>query len=188
MREYQINDKKAFLNAIHRFLLYLGEDPDREGLEGTPQRVYDMWSEFIERHDVQETTFLCPDYDEIIIVKDIRFYAFCEHHLLPFFGTVSIGYIPGIRGNIIGLSKFGRIVDRYTLRLTLQEQLTVDIAKHIVNAITPLGVGVVVKARHLCMEMRGVHKPDQITITSAMLGVFRDEADTRSAFLSLIKG
>jgi GTP cyclohydrolase IA len=178
---------EGMITAIKAFIAEVGDNPNRDGLKDTPTRVYQMWKEFRCRQKFTQTTFECANYDEIIIVKDIPFYSFCEHHLLPFFGQVHIGYIPNDKGHILGLSKIARLVDAHSLRFTLQEGLTVEIAGGLNHIINPLGIAVVISARHLCMEMRGVKKQGQETVTSAMLGVFRDNTAARSEFLSLIK-
>jgi GTP cyclohydrolase IA len=168
----------------------LGEDPARDGLVRTPERMAKAL-QFLTRghqehpHDILRGALFDVDYDEMVIVKDIEMFSLCEHHVLPFFGKVHVAYIPN--GKVIGLSKIPRLVDVFARRLQVQERLTTQIAETIQEAINPQGVGVVVEARHLCMMMRGVEKQHSSTITSAMLGAFRDERPTRDEFLSLIR-
>jgi GTP cyclohydrolase I len=168
----------------------LGEDPARDGLVRTPERMAKAL-QFLTRghqehpHDILRGALFDVDYDEMVIVKDIEMFSLCEHHVLPFFGKVHVAYIPN--GKVIGLSKIPRLVDVFARRLQVQERLTTQIAETIQEAINPHGVGVVVEARHLCMMMRGVEKQHSSTITSAMLGAFRDERPTRDEFLSLIR-
>src|SRR5579863_8111183 len=167
----------------------LGEDPDRDGLRTTPERVEKAMAFLTKGYDQDPRQILHGalfdvDYDEMVIVKDIETFSLCEHHLLPFFGKVHVAYIP--RGKVIGLSKVPRLVDVFARRLQVQERLTTQIAETIESAINPLGVGVVIEARHLCMMMRGVEKQHSSTITSSMLGAFR-EKETRDEFLALIQ-
>jgi GTP cyclohydrolase I len=175
---------------IREMLLRLGEDPGREGLEHTPQRV-ERSLEFLTRGYRQDpdsilkgALFTVP-YDEMVIVKDIEMFSLCEHHMLPFFGKVHVAYIPN--GKVIGLSKIPRLVDCFARRLQVQERLTTQIADAIQQAIQPSGVGVVVEARHLCMMMRGVEKQHSEAVTSHMLGGFRRSQKTRDEFLALIR-
>ncbi len=174
---------------VKSILEYLGEDPEREGLRDTPNRVKKSW-EFLTRgyrqneEDVINNAFFDADCNDMVIVKDIEFYSMCEHHLLPFFGRCHIGYIPN--GKVFGVSKLARIVDMYARRLQLQERLTKQVAEAL-QAVNPEGVGVVMEAQHMCMTMRGVEKQNSKMVTSAMLGSFRDEAETRAEFLNLIR-
>jgi GTP cyclohydrolase IA len=177
-------------DLVRRLLAELGEDPDREGLVRTPQRVEKAlrfltggYSANID--EVLNDALFTVDYSEMVIVKDIDFYSLCEHHLLPFFGKCHIAYIPANR--VIGLSKIPRLVDVFSRRLQIQERLTNQIAGTIREKISPLGVAVVVEATHLCMSMRGVEKQNSFAVTSAMLGAFRSNARTRMEFLELIK-
>src|ERR687886_618647 len=177
-------------DAIRQLLAELGEDPTREGLRDTPKRVEKAYKFLTSGYDadidqVLNNALFTVDYSEMVIVKDIDFYSLCEHHLLPFFGKCHVAYIPN--GRVIGLSKIPRLVDVFARRLQVQERLTTQIAETIQNAINPQGVGVVIEARHLCMMMRGVEKQHSSTITSAMLGAFRDERPTREEFLALIR-
>ena len=176
-------------DLIRQLLAELGENPAREGLLNTPKRVEKalrfLTSGYTADVDsVLNNALFTVDYNEMVIVKDIDFYSLCEHHMLPFFGKCHIAYIP--KGKVIGLSKLPRLVDVFARRLQVQERLTVEIAESIQSAIQPLGVGVVVEARHLCMMMRGVEKQHSATVTSSMLGAFR-AAQTRQEFLSLIR-
>jgi len=173
--------------AIRLFLEGIGEDPVREGLRDTPMRVAKMWTEFEACREIKPTTFTEGDYNELIVIKDIPFYSFCEHHILPFFGKVHIGYIP--KGNrILGLSKIPRIVDALSLKLNIQEHLTSQIADKIMYLIDPLGVAVLMEAEHLCMSMRGVKKPNTKTLTSKLLGCFMDNELAKSEVIALLKG
>ncbi len=176
--------------AVKQILLAIGEDPDREGLRDTPDRVAKSF-EFLTRgyrQDIEEVingAFFEADCDEMVIVKDIEFYSLCEHHMLPFYGKCHIGYVP--TGQVFGVSKLARLVDVFARRLQLQERLTKQVAETISNAINPLGVAVVMEAQHLCMTMRGVQKQNSVMVTSSMLGCFREEVAARNEFLSLIK-
>ena len=181
---------KQMLEIIRRLLANLGEDPSREGLLKTPERV-ERSLKFLTsgyQKDVDEVlngALFTVDYTEMVIVKDIDFYSLCEHHLLPFFGKCHVAYLP--TNQVIGLSKIPRIVEIFSRRLQVQERLTNEIAETIREKINPLGVAVVLEGTHLCMSMRGVEKQNSTAITSAMLGVFRDDARTRSEFLALIR-
>jgi GTP cyclohydrolase IA len=171
-------------------LVELGEDPSREGLVRTPRRVEDALKFLTSGYKANVDEMLNGalfdvDYSEMVMVRDIDFYSLCEHHLLPFFGKCHVAYIPN--GRVIGLSKIPRLVDVYARRLQLQERMTNQIAEIIRTKIDPLGVAVVCEGTHLCMAMRGVEKQNSYTITSAMLGVFRDHARTRMEFLELLK-
>jgi len=174
---------------INDFLAELGEDPQREGLRKTPDRVARMY-EFLTKgykqniEEVMNGAVFEEKYSEMVIVKDIDFFSLCEHHLVPFFGKCHIAYIPN--GRIIGLSKMPRIVEVYARRLQVQERLTQQIAETLFKYINPLGVAVVMEAQHLCMIMRGVEKLNSVATTSAMLGTFRNDQKTRSEFLTLI--
>ncbi len=175
-------------HLIRGMLVRLGEDPERDGLQHTPERLERSMLYLTKGYQENpEETLLGAmfdvAYDEMVIVKDIEMFSLCEHHLLPFFGKVHVAYIP--QGKVIGLSKVPRLVDVFARRLQVQERLTTQIAEAIESAIKPQGVGVVVEARHLCMMMRGVEKQHSSTITSSMLGVFRKK-ETRDEFLALI--
>ena len=178
----------TFEELVREMLVRVGEDTEREGLLQTPER-YAKALQFLTkgyREDPEEVlrgALFNVDYDEMVIVKDIEMFSLCEHHMLPFFGKVHIAYIP--KGRVIGLSKVARLVEIFARRLQVQERLTVQIAETIQKAAAPLGVGVVIEARHLCMMMRGVEKQHSATVTSSMLGAFRAQ-QTRQEFLSLI--
>jgi len=167
----------------------LGEDPHRDGLEATPARVEKSMA-FLTKGYLEDPTKILlgamfdVDYDEMVIVKDIEMFSLCEHHMLPFFGKVHVAYIP--KGKVIGLSKIPRLVEVFARRLQVQERLTRQIADAIQEAIAPQGVGVVIEARHLCMMMRGIEKQNSSTVTSAMVGCFRQK-ETRMEFLSLVR-
>jgi len=178
--------EQTFLNLLEA----IGEDPQREGLLRTPSRAARAF-EFLTngyRQDLDEIVngaIFSSDASEIILVKDIELYSMCEHHLLPFIGRAHVAYIPN--GKVIGLSKIPRLIEIFSRRLQIQERLTTQIAETIQKAIEPQGVGVVIEARHLCMMMRGVEKQHSAAVTSSMLGCFRDEQETRTEFLSLIR-
>jgi GTP cyclohydrolase IA len=188
--ETQTTLTSATLEDLTReFLVRLGEDPDREGLTRTPERIAKAYQYLTKgyREDPAEVlngALFSVDYDEMVIVKDIEMFSLCEHHMLPFFGKVHIAYLP--KGKVLGLSKLPRLVEVFARRLQVQERLTVEIAESIQNAVHPLGVGVVIEARHLCMMMRGVEKQHSATVTSSMIGAFRAQ-QTRQEFLSLIR-
>jgi GTP cyclohydrolase IA len=175
---------------IDSLLAELGEDPERQGLSATPERVSKALRQLTDGYglraeDVISGAVFDQDYDEMVVVKDIHFYSLCEHHMLPFFGACHVGYLP--RGKVVGLSKIPRLVDVFAHRLQLQERMTKEIAAALSGALLPKGVGVVVEARHLCMEMRGVQKPGGQLITSCMLGTFRKDPRTRAEFLDLVR-
>ena len=175
---------------VSRMLEALGEDTAREGLVDTPERVARSLRHLTDGYgldaaDAIGEALFEQAYDEMVLVKDIQLYSLCEHHLLPFFGVCHVGYIPN--GRVVGLSKIPRVVDVYSHRLQLQERLTREIAEGFEQVLRPLGVAVVIEARHLCIEMRGVEKPGSQTLTSCMLGAFRDDQRTRTEFLELIR-
>ncbi|MGC2697233.1 MAG: GTP cyclohydrolase I FolE [Candidatus Angelobacter sp.] len=175
---------------LREILLRLGEDPDRDGLVRTPERMQKSLEYLTKGYQqdpdkVLQGALFDVTYDEMVIVKDIEMFSLCEHHLLPFFGKVHVAYIPN--GKVLGLSKIPRLVDIFARRLQVQERLTVQIAETIQSAIEPQGVGVVVEARHLCVMMRGVEKQHSSAVTSHMLGSFRSSDKTREEFLSLIR-
>jgi GTP cyclohydrolase IA len=177
-------------DLITRLLEAVGEDPTREGLLKTPERVARSMEYLTSGYrtdigDVLNGALFTVDYNEMVIVRDIDFYSLCEHHMLPFFGKCHVAYIPN--GKVIGLSKVPRLVDMFARRLQLQERMTNQIAETIRETIQPLGVAVVCEGTHLCMAMRGVEKQQSTTVTSAMLGAFRSDARTRGEFLQLIK-
>lgn len=177
------------LDEIRAILAAIGEDPAREGLRKTPQRV-DQALRYLTSGYQQSAEKLLNGalyevrYDEMVIVKDIEVFSLCEHHLLPFFGKCHVAYIPD--GKIIGLSKIPRLVDMYAKRLQVQERLTMQIAETIQAKVNPQGVAVVIEAQHLCMIMRGVEKQNSVAVTSSMLGAFKDDQNTRNEFLNLI--
>ncbi|HEU5335730.1 MAG TPA: GTP cyclohydrolase I FolE [Terriglobales bacterium] len=180
----------SFEDLVREMIVRLGEDPTREGLERTPERVHRALEQLTKGYKEDAEAILrgalfTVGYDEMVIVKDIEMFSLCEHHLLPFFGKVHIAYIPN--GKVIGLSKLPRLVEVFARRLQVQERLTTQIAETIQSAIEPQGVGVVIEARHLCMMMRGVEKQHSAAVTSSMLGCFRDCKETREEFLSLIR-
>ncbi|PYY11235.1 MAG: GTP cyclohydrolase I FolE, partial [Acidobacteria bacterium] len=176
--------EKAYLEILEN----IGEDPERDGLKRSPERMAKA-IRFLTRGYQEDPGQLLRaalfqvDYDEMVIVKDIEMFSLCEHHMLPFFGKVHVAYLP--KGKVIGLSKIPRLVDVFARRLQVQERLTKQIAEAIQDAVDPIGVGVVIEARHLCMMMRGVEKQHSATVTSSMLGAFRNEQETREEFLSL---
>jgi len=179
-------NRKNIEKIIRDLLVEIGEDPDREGLRKTPERIARMFEEIFSGYsqnldEILNGAIFDADYDEMVIVKNIDFYSMCEHHLLPFFGVAHVAYIPNKK--VIGLSKIPRIVDMFARRLQIQEKMTIEIAETINKAINPLGVAVVIEAIHLCSVMRGVRKPRSKMITSAMLGAFKNDARTREEFL-----
>jgi GTP cyclohydrolase I len=184
-----INQAKI-CEAVTILLEAIGEDPQREGLKETPERVARMYSEIFSglEDDPRQYLQVCfaEDYDEMVLVKDIPFYSICEHHLVPFVGKAHVAYLPSKR-KIIGLSKLARVVESIAKRPQVQERLTREVADLLVECLDPQGVAVVVEAEHLCMSMRGVNKPGSKTITSAVRGIFRKSAKTRAEFFSLIK-
>jgi len=180
----------SYEELVREMLVRLGEDPDREGLTRTPERVKKAYDYLTRGYKEDPEALLrkalfTVTYDEMVIVKDIEMFSLCEHHMLPFFGKVHIAYIPN--GKVIGLSKLPRLVEIFSRRLQIQERLTTQIAETIQKTIEPQGVGVVIEARHLCMMMRGVEKQHSAAVTSSMLGCFREEQETRTEFLSLIR-
>jgi GTP cyclohydrolase IA len=182
-------DQNKIQQLTHKLLIELGEDPQREGLIKTPERVARAW-EFMARgyrqdvKDVINGALFEENAHGMVIVRDIEFYSMCEHHLLPFFGVAHVGYIPDKK--LLGISKIPRIVDMFARRLQLQERLTQQIADTLFETLKPIGVGVVMEARHMCMQMRGVQKSKSVTTTSAVLGDFHDDAETREEFLRMI--
>jgi GTP cyclohydrolase IA len=177
-------------DLVHQILVELGEDPEREGIRETPDRVASSL-QFLTRGAQEDPIALLrgalfdSDVDQMVVLKDVEFYSLCEHHLLPFYGRCHIAYLPD--GQIVGLSKLGRVIDAFSRRLQVQERLTSQVAEAIQEAVQPKGVGVVMEAHHLCMMMRGVEKQTSLAVTSCMLGRFKRDARTRGEFLQLIK-
>ena len=182
-------DQESIASLMKKLLLKVGEDPAREGLVRTPERAEKAFRFLTSGYDtdvhsiVNGALFTDPA-DGMVVVKDIEFFSMCEHHLLPFFGKMHVAYLPA--GKLIGLSKIPRIVDTFARRLQIQERLTQQVAETIQEVLKPRGVGVICEARHFCMMMRGVEKQQSGTVTSAMLGAFRERKDTRDEFLSLV--
>jgi GTP cyclohydrolase I len=187
----KVPDRTEAEEAVRTLLRYIGEDPEREGLGRTPYRVASAL-QFLTRGYTQDpkdaingALFSEAEYQEMILCKDLDFYSLCEHHMLPFFGKAHVAYLPNKR--IVGLSKVPRMVEIFARRLQVQERLTRQIAQTIMSEIEPLGVAVVLEAEHMCMRMRGVEKQNSIVMTSAMLGVFRKNHETRQEFMNLIR-
>jgi GTP cyclohydrolase I len=187
----QVPDRAEAEAAVRTLLRFIGEDPEREGLDRTPHRVASAL-QFLTRGYTQDpkdaingALFSEAEYQEMILCKDLDFYSLCEHHMLPFFGKAHVAYLPNKR--IVGLSKVPRMVEIYARRLQVQERLTRQIAQTIMSEIEPLGVAVVLEAEHMCMRMRGVEKQNSVVMTSAMLGVFRKNVETRQEFMNLIR-
>lgn len=185
----KVNGTKTAERAVKDLLVFIGEDPKREGLKRTPARVASMYRYLAKGYDedieaVLNKAIFTERYSEMVIVRDIDFFSLCEHHLVPFYGKCHIAYTPN--GKIIGLSKMPRIVEVFARRLQVQERLTQQIAETLFEHLEPQGVGVVIEARHLCMMMRGVEKRGSVATTSAMLGTFRDDQKTRAEFLTLV--
>jgi GTP cyclohydrolase I len=197
LEELMLNDaggaerKESIADSVRNILGTIGEDPNRDGLRRTPER-FEKAFRFLTSGYQQDPEKLLNGamfsvcYDQMVLVKDIEFYSLCEHHLLPFFGKCHVAYIPDKK--VVGLSKITRLVNMFARRLQIQERLTNQIANSIQQKIAPLGVGVVIEGRHLCMAMRGVEKESSQTVTSAMLGSFKDNPKTREEFLALVHG
>jgi GTP cyclohydrolase I len=184
-------DKAKIEAAARAILEAIGEDTQREGLVGTPQRIAEMYCEIFRGMEVDATSELAVGFEEghreMVILRNIPFYSLCEHHLLPFYGVAHVGYIPNKDGRVVGISKLARVVDTYAKRLQLQERMTTQIADTVLEALKPDGVAVVIEAEHLCMTMRGIEKPGSNVVTSATRGTFRSRAATRAEFLSLVR-
>ena len=179
-------DLPAAEDAARRLLEALGADLEDESLRETPRRVAASLAEMLTPKPFEATTFPNDEgYDELVMARSIPFHSLCEHHVLPFYGVAHVGYLPGQR--IIGLSKLGRVVEMFARRLQVQERMTVQIARWLEDVVAPRGVGVVLEAEHLCMSLRGVHKPGARTVTSTLLGCVRDDARTREEFLRLTR-
>ena len=182
---------ESIADLVRKMLVQLGEDPNREGLQKTPER-FETALRFLTRGYQQKEEKILNGamfsvcYDEMVVVKDIEVYSLCEHHLLPFFGKCHVAYLP--KNKVVGLSKIARLVNMFARRLQIQERLTSQIANAINEHLNPQGVGVIIEARHLCMVMRGVEKQNSMAVTSAMLGQFRESKQTRDEFLSLVRG
>lgn len=184
----EVVDDDAVMDAVHKLLVAIGEDPEREGLEGTPRRIAEMYREVFGGVDQDPYDVLSVSFDEghqeMVVLRDIPFYSMCEHHLLPFHGVAHVGYIP--KGRIVGISKLARAVDIFAKRPQVQERLTSQIADAVMEVVKPRGVGVVIEAEHLCMTMRGIRKPGSKVVTSATRGLFRSNEATRAEFMSLL--
>lgn len=188
--ENESNRKEVISRAIEDILIHIGEDPNRQGLRRTPERVGRMFDEILSGYQTDPSALLNDalfdvEYDEMVVVKDIEFFSMCEHHMLPFFGRAHVAYIP--RDKVIGLSKIPRIVDMYSRRLQVQERMTRQIADLVQEVLNPHGVAVVIEGSHLCSMMRGVKKEHARMVTSAMLGAFRKSEKTRNEFLHHIE-
>jgi GTP cyclohydrolase I len=183
-------DAAKIERAVREILEAVGEDPERDGLQRTPQRVASMYAEMFSGLHEDPARHLSvtfeADHDEMVMVRDIPLHSMCEHHLVPFHGVAHVAYIPGEDGRITGLSKLARLVDGFAHRPQVQERLTSQIADALVAALNPRGVFVVIEAEHLCMSMRGVRKPGSLTVTSAVRGLFKDSQATRAEAMSLI--
>lgn len=182
-------NRNKIMQITHDLLVEVGEDPQREGLVRTPLRVAKAWEFFSHGYrakldDIINEAIFEEECTEMVIVRDIEFFSMCEHHMLPFFGKAHVGYIPN--GKVIGLSKIPRIIEMFSRRLQIQERLTHQVAETLWDVLQPTGVAVVIEGRHLCMQMRGVEKQNSFATTSAMLGEFHDEVETRAEFLSII--
>lgn len=184
-------DKKLIEEGVRLILRGIGEDIEREGLIKTPQRVADMYEELFngigKDPEVELESLFDENHDEMIIVKDIPFYSVCEHHMVPFVGKAHIAYVPNKSGKIVGLSKLSRVLDIVSRRLQVQERLTTIVADTIMNKLKPRGTMVIIEAEHLCMSIRGVKKPNTITVTSAVRGLFRENPASRAEAMALIK-
>jgi GTP cyclohydrolase I len=183
-------DQDKVKKAVEQIILAIGEDPTREGLAGTPDRIAHMYEEIFrgldeDPRDILAVGFEDERHEEMVVLKDIPFYSMCEHHFLPFHGLAHVGYIP--RGRLVGVSKLARVVEVLARRPQLQERLTGQVADAILEALEPRGVGVVIEAEHLCMTMRGVRKPGSRLVTSANRGIFRTRSETRAEFFSILE-
>ena len=183
--------KDEIKKAVTTMIKAIGEDPKREGLLGTPERVAEMYAELFVGLDMDPKKELSVDFEEghreMIILRDIPFYSMCEHHLLPFYGVAHVGYIPNAEGRVVGASKLARVVEIVARRPQLQERMTTQIVEAMVDGIHPDGAGVVIQAEHLCMIMRGIKKPGSSIETSALRGSFRSKPTTRAEFISLLQ-
>ena len=185
-------DESGIKAAVASIIKAIGEDPEREGLKKTPDRVAEMYAEIFAGLSMNPKEELVVGFEEghreMVILRDIPFYSMCEHHLLPFYGTVHVGYLPNASGRVVGGSKLARVVEVFAKRPQIQERMTTQIADAIVDGLQPDGVGVIVQAEHMCMIMRGIKKPGSAIVTSALRGTFRHKTETRAEFFSLLKG
>ena len=185
-------DQEKIKSAVISLVEAIGEDPCREGREGTPRRVAEMYAEIFSGMGKDPKEELVVGFEEghreMVVIKDIPFYSMCEHHLLPFYGVAHVGYIPNATGRVVGASKLARVVDIIARRPQLQERMTMQIAEAIADALQPDGVAVIIQAEHLCMTMRGIKKPGSNIVTSANRGLFRRKGATRAEFMSLVQG
>jgi GTP cyclohydrolase I len=185
-------DENKIKEAVVSIIKAIGEDPDREGLAGTPRRVAEMYAELFAGLEKDPSEDLKVGFEEghreMVILRDIPFYSMCEHHLLPFYGVVHVGYIPNETGRVVGGSKLARVVEIFAKRPQIQERMTTQIADAIVDGIKADRVGVIVQAEHLCMIMRGIKKPGSAIVTSALRGTFKNKKETRAEFFSLVQG
>ncbi len=185
-------DLSKIETAVLAIIEAIGDDPRREGLQGTPQRIAEMYAEVFSGLDMDAKAELTVGFEvghrEMVILRDIPFHSMCEHHLLPFYGVAHVGYIPNKEGRVVGVSKLARVVEIFAKRPQLQERMTSQIADAILEAVQPDGVAVIIQAEHLCMTMRGIKKPGSNVITSATRGLFRTRAATRAEFMSLVQG
>jgi len=191
LRRFRVIDEAEIRKAVTSIIKAIGDDPEREGLVDTPQRVAEMYAELFMGLDMDPKQELTVGFEEghrdMVILRDIPFYSMCEHHLLPFYGVAHVGYIPNTDGRIIGISKIARVVEIIARRPQLQERMTSQIADAIAGGIKPEGVAVVVQAEHLCMVMRGIKKPGSAIVTSVVRGIFRSKSKTRAEFFSLLQ-
>jgi GTP cyclohydrolase IA len=187
-----ITDPERVERAVVELLSAIGEDPEREGLKGTPRRIASMYEELFAGMDEDPSKYLTvtfeAEHDEMVMVRDIPFASLCEHHLVPFIGRAHVAYIPGADGRITGLSKLARLVDAFAKRLQVQERMTAQIADTLMDTLAPRGALVVVEAEHLCMSMRGVKKPGTLTVTSALRGIFKEDPRTRAEAMAFVHG
>ncbi len=188
----KVIDKDGIEKALASIITAIGEDPSREGLRGTPKRVADMYAELFMGVGKDAKEELSVIYEarhrEMVVVRGIPFYSMCEHHLLPFYGTAHVGYIPDADGRVVGISKLARVVEIIARRPQIQERMTSQIADAIMDGLNPAGVAVVVQGEHMCMIMRGIKKAGSNIVTSAIRGAFRSHAETRAEFFSLVQG
>jgi len=179
-------------SAVTSIIKAIGENPDREGLKDTPRRVAEMYAELFVGQDMNPKEALTVGFEEghreMVILRDIPFHSMCEHHILPFYGVVHVGYLPNSSGRVVGASKLARVVEIFAKRLQIQERMTTQIADAIVDGLQPDGVGVIVQAEHLCMIMRGIKKPGSTIVTSALRGVLRHRKEPRAEFFALLQG